>query len=634
MRRYQFVRAAAATPRLAIADPAENARVIAKMMTETSAEVIVFPELCTTGYTCGDLFMQKTLLSASDRALDELCAATGRAAMAGKLVFVGAPVASCGRLYNCAVAMANGRILGAVPKSYLPTYGEFYEARWFEPGNNAREDTVRIAGRDVPFGCDLLFCDEEGALCVGAEICEDLWVNVPPSSFLAAAGANVIVNLSASDEVLTKSAYRRQIVSTQSARCICGYVYASSGMDESTSDLVFSGHDLIYDNGQKKAESIYEFGLIEGLIDLERIEHDRLRMGTSLHAGAPMPVRRIVYKSVDSAELPGEVCAYPFVPQNADELAARCAEIVRLQATGLATRLRKTGMKTAVVGISGGLDSTLALIVTAQAFEMCNLPSENIIAITMPGFGTTKRTYDSARELIDCFGATLRIIPIDKACMQHFSDIGHDPDARDVTYENTQARERTQILMDVANQTGGLVVGTGDLSELALGWCTYNGDHMSMYAVNAGVPKTLVQYVIAAYAKTRPQLAHVLQTVLDTPISPELLPPDENGQIAQKTEERIGKYDIHDFILYHALRNGSAPGKIFALLCVAFPDVPRQTLKETMLTFYRRFFTQQFKRNCLPDGVKIGAVCLSPRGDWRMPSEASARAWLCEAEEL
>ena len=629
MRRYQFVRAAAATPRLAIADPAENARVIAKMMTETSAEVIVFPELCTTGYTCGDLFMQKTLLSASDRALDELCAATGRAAMAGKLVFVGAPVASCGRLYNCAVAMANGRILGAVPKSYLPTYGEFYEARWFEPGNNAREDTVRIAGRDVPFGCDLLFCDEEGSLCVGAEICEDLWVNVPPSSFLAAAGANVIVNLSASDEVLTKSAYRRQIVSTQSARCICGYVYASSGMDESTSDLVFSGHDLIYDNGQKKAESIYEFGFVEGLIDLERIEHDRLRMGTSLHAGAPMPVRRIVYKSVDSAELPGEVCAYPFVPQNADELAARCAEIVRLQATGLATRLRKTGMKTAVVGISGGLDSTLALIVTAQAFEMCNLPSENIIAITMPGFGTTKRTYDSARELIDCFGATLRIIPIDKACMQHFSDIGHDPDARDVTYENTQARERTQILMDVANQTGGLVVGTGDLSELALGWATYNGDHMSMYAVNASVPKTLVRYLVQYEADRSgdAELSAALNDILATPVSPELLPPEE-GEISQKTEDLVGPYELHDFFLYHILRRGCTAEKTRRLALRAFDGrYDEKTITRWLQTFCRRFFSQQFKRSCMPDGPKVGSVALSPRGDLRMPSDAVGALW-------
>ncbi len=630
MKNYGYVRVAAAVPHVQIGDPAANARQIVDVANDTQADVIVFPELCVTGATCGDLFLQQTLLDACGEALGAICAATE--AMDGKLVFVGAPVRCDGRLYDCAVAMANGRFLGVVPKTVMSA--ETGQTRWFTAGNQTQAQSVRLAGQEVPFGRDLLFCDQRSALCTGVEIGEDLWSSVPPSCALSGGGANLIVNPACDSQLVTKTAYRHSLVKVQSARCMTGYVYACAGMDESSSDAVFSGHCMICDNGQMQQESIYRFGVLTALLDLDRIAHERIRMGAYRQQADGMRLRRIGYAGSGRVYLPQSCNPHPFVPQDTAQRAQRCREVIRLQATGLATRLRKTGMQHAVIGISGGLDSTLALIVTAEAFAQCNLDPSGILAITMPGFGTSEQTLQSAKTLIEKFGATMRVIPIEKACMQHFEDIGHDANVRDVTYENTQARERTQILMDVANQMRALVVGTGDLSELALGWCTYNGDHMSMYAVNAGVPKTLMPHILMTYAKTHPECEAVLQQVLDTPISPELLPPDAQGNIAQKTEERIGKYDIHDFILYHALRSGFAPEKIYALLCIAFADVPRATLLETMRMFYRRFFTQQFKRSCQPDGVQIGSVCLSPRGGWNMPSDACMQLWMASLENL
>jgi NAD+ synthase (glutamine-hydrolysing) len=631
MNDYGYKKVAAAVIDVAIGDPRANLESILAVSRQTDADIIVFPELSITGYTCGELFRQSLLLRETERALASLAEATDK--LRGKLIAVGAPLRCGGRLYNCAVFAANGAILGAVPKTHIPNYSEFYEARWFSSGNDCREDSIRIGERDYPFGTDLIFREENGTLAVGAEICEDLWVPSPPSGNLAQLGANVIVNLSASNEVLSKSEYRRDLVRMQSARCVAGYVYASAGIGESTSDLVFSGHSLICDNGAIVAETRYENRTITGVIDIERLENERQRMNTFTHGASEARGRVVTYVGSGANRLPESVNAYPFIPADRDERQRRCREILALQSNGLATRLKKTGIKTVVLGISGGVDSTLAIIVAVEAFHLLGLDTKGIIAVTMPGFGTTGRTYGNALELIEKLGAQCRTVPIADACMQHFSDIGHDPSIHDVTYENTQARERTQILMDIANKENGLVIGTGDLSELALGWCTYNGDHMSMYGVNCGVPKTLAKYVISAYGQMHPEYAAVLEEILDTPISPELLPADDNGEIAQKTEEKLGKYDLHDFILFHVLRNGFAPEKIFALGKIAFPDVPVQELQRAMETFYRRFFTQQFKRNCLPDGVKVGSVCLSPRGDWRMPSEASGRLWLDDLTE-
>ncbi len=625
MKDFGYIKTAAAVTDVAIGDPMTNAGYIIELAMKCDADVVVFPELCVTGYTCGDLFRQSVMLDASERALEKIAMASS--AMPGRLLAVGVPVRHDNSLFNCAVFIADGELLGAVPKSFIPNYGEFYEARWFAPASSLRTKTVKLAGAEIPIGTDLIFRDRNSRLAVGAEICEDLWVVSPPSEKLVLGGANLIVNLSASNESLTKNEYRRSLVSMQSARCICGYVYASAGTGESSSDLVFSGHSLICDNGAVLAEREYAEGAIFGTIDIERIANDRLRMNTFMHDSGEAVMRTIYYNGAAPARLPEKVNAYPFIPAETAERSRRCREILTIQSSGLATRLKKTGIRRAVVGISGGIDSTLALIVTVEAFKSLGLPADGITAITMPGFGTTDRTLSNALELIKMLGAKERTIPIADACIQHFSDIGQDPGNHDVAYENTQARERTQILMDVANMENALVIGTGDLSELALGWCTYNGDHMSMYGVNCGVPKTLAKYVISAYGEMYPEFAPVLGSILDTPISPELLPASDTGEIVQKTEEKIGKYDLHDFILYHVLRNGFAPEKIYALGRIAFPNVSADELRSTMLTFYRRFFTQQFKRNCVPDGVKIGSVCLSPRGDWRMPSEASFRQW-------
>lgn len=620
-----FVKVAACTPELLIANPKFNIEKIIAASKNSDASVIAFPELCVTGYTCADLFRQRTLLDASVTALEDLRKAS--LDMQGKLIAVGAPIEAEDRLYNCAVFIANGKYLGIVPKTHIPNYAEFYEARWFTSASMLRIDSVKLGEENVPIGLDLIFCDDNSNLRVGCEICEDLWSPNPPSSKAALAGANLIVNLSASNEVLTKNEYRRDLVRMQSARLLSAYLYVSAGTDESTSDTVFSGHNIIAQNGSIFAESIFENKMIDAVIDTQRLTHDRLRMST-FWSEESFNIRKIHYSGKTERVLPETVDAYPFVPSKSEERSRRCREIINLQSNALATRYKKTGMKKAVIGISGGLDSTLALIVTAEAFKKCGIPEENIIAVTMPGFGTTDHTLENAKKLISLLGAECRTVDIKAACLQHFSDIGHDPDVHNIAYENTQARERTQILMDIANESGALVIGTGDLSELALGWCTYNGDHMSMYGVNAGVPKTLVKYVIAAYAEMHCELSEVLNSILETPISPELLPPDKNGKIAQKTEDTIGKYDVNDFILFHVLRCGDSPEKIYELAKIAFPSISENELENTMENFYKRFFTQQFKRNCLPDSVKIGSVCFSPRADWRMPSDASYAEWI------
>ncbi len=623
---YGYVKAAAAVTGVRIGDPVWNTEAILSAVRATDARIVVFPELSVTGYTCGDLFLSGELIGAAERALAALAEAS--AAEKGRLIAVGAPLRADNAMYNCAVFIANGRILGAVPKTFIPNYGEFYEARWFSSADCLTAKETRVGGEMVPIGTDLLFCGTKSRLCVAAELCEDLWMSATPGARHARAGANVIVNLSASNDTVTKAEYRRQITATQSAKCISGYVYASAGPDESTSDTVFSGHAMIYDNGRLLAESRYDERVTEGLIDLERIENERIRMRTYMH-GFRQEYRKIAFDDGEPAGLlPDSIEPYPFIPGDETEKQERCREILKLQALGLSQRMKKSGTNRLVIGISGGLDSTLALLAASGAVQLRNVSPKNIICITMPGFGTTTMTHGNADALMKAMGINARTIPIGDACIQHLAAIGHDGETADVTYENAQARERTQILMDVANQEGALVVGTGDLSELALGWCTYNGDHMSMYAVNAGIPKTLVRYVIAAYAESHPKVKNILDAVLETPISPELIPPDKSGKIVQKTESVIGKYDLHDFTLYYTLRYGFGPKKIFALAKKAFQSVEEGEILETMKTFYRRFFTQQFKRNCLPDGVKVGSVCLSPRADWRMPSDASMALWM------
>lgn len=669
MKKYGFVKVAAAVPHVEVADCAYNIARIEAMMRQAAAqgvECMAFPELAITAYTAADLFGQQLLLSEAENALLRLVEQTHDLDV---FTFVGVPLVSGSQLVNAAVAFQKGRILGVVPKTHIPNYKEFQEARWFTSASDLAESHIRIGGNLYPMGRSLLF--ESGELVVGAEICEDLWMPVPPSSELALSGANLIFNLSASNELIGKHAYRRQLVAQQSARCMAGYVYASSGFGESTTDLVFAGSALIAENGTILVES-ERFSLDEQLIiseiDMENLQHDRLQTTSfmkSLRPSASSPLVRLPFDrpgfelvlppssdcpadgtaphtrhpataGTKSLPLTRPVNPRPFIPEG-DALAARCEEIFHIQVSGLAKRLRHTHARTAVVGISGGLDSTLALLVTVMTFDVLGLPREGIIGITMPGFGTTDRTYTNAVDLIRSLGVSFREIPIQTACLQHFDAIGHDASKHDVTYENSQARERTQILMDVANQTNGLVIGTGDLSELALGWATYNGDHMSMYGVNASVPKTLVKYLVEWVARHKVDEAsrRTLLDIVDTPISPELIPADENGQIKQKTEDLVGPYELHDFFLYHFLRFGASPAKIYFLARHAFADTYSPAiLKKWLHTFFRRFFQQQFKRSCLPDGPKVGSVSLSPRGDWRMPSDASAALWLKEIEGL
>lgn len=632
-----FLKVAAATPAIRVADcpyNAEKIRDLAREAADQGVEVVVFPELCLTGYTCGDLFREKSLLTGAEQALTWLLEQTAGLPL---LLFVGVPVAVDADLYNCAAVLCEGRLLGLIPKQYLPNYSEFYEARHFTPGPAYRE--ITLCGQTVPLGTDLLFaCENEPELIIGCEICEDLWVAEPPSTRLAQAGAVLLCNLSASDETIGKAAYRQQLVAGQSGRLVAGYVYADAGKGESSTDLVFAGHDLIAENGTILAESeLFETGLTVAHMDIQRLWQERRRMSTWRNEGWNT-VKRIpfVLPQAEEGDWQRDIAPLPFVPQNGQDLSQRCRMILTMQAQGLAKRLAHTRGRSAVLGLSGGLDSTLALLVTAEAFDQLGLPREGILAVSMPCFGTTGRTKSNAAMLAERMHVSFKEIPIGEAVNVHFADIGHDPDVHDVTYENSQARERTQVLMDLANQTGGLVVGTGDLSELALGWATYNGDHMSMYAVNASIPKTLVRHLVRYVAvNTQDEcLKETLFDILDTPVSPELLPPVD-GKIAQKTEDLVGPYELHDFFLYYMLRFNFTPGKIYRMALHAFEGEYEETvIKKWLQTFYRRFFAQQFKRSCLPDGPKVGSVTLSPRGDWRMPSDASAALWLKEIETL
>lgn len=631
-----FIKVAAISPKIRVADAAYNSKVICEGIREAAragAKVIVFPELSITGYTCGDLFLQESLLAGALEALREIMTFTeGQDA----IVFVGLPFAYNGKLYNAVAAVKGGRLLGIVPKTYLPAYGEFYETRYFARGME-EVLTVSCLGQETLFGTKLLFaCEGMRELVIGAEICEDLWTPEPPGIRHARNGATVLVNLSASNETTGKEDYRRALVCGQSARLLCGYIYASAGEGESTQDVVYSGHNMIAENGRLLKEAprfVNEITLSE--MDVQRLVAERRRITTfELREDG---YRRIPFSLImEGTALTRTIKALPFVPSEEADRQRRCAEILAIQAAGLKKRMEHTNCKTAVVGISGGLDSALALLVVVRAFDLLGLSHEGIKAVTMPGFGTTDRTYDNAVQLIRSLGADFREIDIKEAVLLHFRDIGHDVSAHDVTYENSQARERTQILMDIANKENGMVIGTGDLSELALGWATYNGDHMSMYAVNASVPKTLVRHLVRFYADTCEDetLRQVLYDVLDTPVSPELLPP-EDGRISQQTENIVGPYELHDFYLYHMLREGFPPKKIYRLAKTAFSGVyDDETILKWEKIFFRRFFAQQFKRSCLPDGPKIGSVAVSPRGDLRMPSDACARLWLDELEKL
>lgn len=640
-----LVRVGAAVPSLALGNVKENMKRHLAMMREAKEKhvsIVTFPELSLTGYTCGDLFFQRRLL---DDVTDALL--TLKDEMPEEIIaVVGAPLEIEGALYNCAVVLHKGEIISAVPKTFLPNNGEFYEKRWFQSGDARRDAWAAIPKLKTDVCRQAIFETEDGVR-FGIELCEDLWAPLPPSTMLSVEGAEIILNLSASNELLSKREYRQQLISQQSARCQCGYVYVSAGMGESSSDLVFSGHSVIASCGTVIRESegyLADNYLMTADIDIDRIRADRMKQ--SSFADCAAQVRAMwkqapnILRTMENALLPDDaapdyhVSKHPFIPSDKASRQLRCAQILAMQATALARRLSVTGGKV-VVGISGGLDSTLALLAACKAVDMLHLPRTNILGITMPCFGTTDRTYHNALDLMTSLGVSQREIPIHKAVRQHFADIGHDESDHSVTYENCQARERTQVLMDVANKIGAIVLGTGDLSEIALGWCTYNADHMSMYGVNSGVPKTLVRWVIQTAAENEAfsSSRECLQSILDTPISPELLPPDEKGNILQQTEDVVGPYALHDFFLYYAIRFGYPPKKVFDLCCIAFEDdFSCETILKWLKNFYRRFWTQQFKRNCMPDGVKIGSIALSPRGDWRMPSDAQYKAWMDECD--
>ena len=640
-----LVRVGAAVPSLALGNVKENMKRHLAMMREAKEKhvsIVTFPELSLTGYTCGDLFFQRRLL---DDVTDALLALKDEMPE-GILAVVGAPLEIEGALYNCAVVLHKGEIISAVPKTFLPNNGEFYEKRWFQSGDARRDAWAAIPKLKTNVCRQAIFETEDGVR-FGIELCEDLWAPLPPSTMLSVEGAEIILNLSASNELLSKREYRQQLISQQSARCQCGYVYVSAGMGESSSDLVFSGHSVIASCGTVIRESegyLADNYLMTADIDIDRIRADRMKQ--SSFADCAAQVRAMwkqepnILRTMENALLPDDaapdyrVSKHPFIPSDKASRQLRCAQILAMQATALARRLAVTGGKV-VVGISGGLDSTLALLAACKAVDMLHLPRTNILGITMPCFGTTDRTYHNALDLMTSLGVSQREIPIHNAVRQHFADIGHDESDHSVTYENCQARERTQVLMDVANKIGAIVLGTGDLSEIALGWCTYNADHMSMYGVNSGVPKTLVRWVIQTAAENEAfsSSRECLQSILDTPISPELLPPDEKGNILQQTEDVVGPYALHDFFLYYAIRFGYPPKKVFELCCIAFQDdFSCETILKWLKNFYRRFWTQQFKRNCMPDGVKIGSIALSPRGDWRMPSDAQYKAWMDECD--
>lgn len=632
-----FIKVAAATPEIRVADCRYNTSQIlncAKQAEQQGAAVCVFPELCLTGYTCGDLFLQDTLLCAAEAALQELLECT---TVLRTVLIIGMPLRYDSALYNVAAVIYQGQLLGFVPKQNIPNYAEFYEARHFTSGKGRLIEQIDFAGKAIPFGTNLLFCcQEQRDFVIGVEVCEDLWVQNPPSAQLTSAGATVMVNLSASDEVIGKAKYRRELVKGQSARCLCAYLYADAGQGESTQDLIFAGHDMIAENGTVLCESPrYQTGVITTEIDIPRLTHERRRINTFTNTAGTYQRIPFSLPAHAKTQLTRKFPRTPFVPAAQADLAERCQEILTMQASGLMTRLQHTSCKNVVLGLSGGLDSTLALIVAVHAFDRLQLDRQGILAVTMPCFGTTTRTRSNAEKLAQAYGVTLRTVDIKAAVDQHFLDIGQDKADLTVTFENGQARMRTLVLMDLANQSGGLVVGTGDLSELALGWATYNGDHMSMYGVNASIPKTLVRHLTAYEAShSAPELQAVLQDVLHTPVSPELLPP-KDGEIAQKTEELVGPYELHDFFLYFMLRWGYSPRKLYRVAQYAFAgEYDAAVIKQWLVIFVRRFFSQQFKRSCLPDGPKVGTLTLSPRGDLRMPSDASSALWLEEAMQL
>ncbi len=632
-----FIKVAVGTPDVRVADCHFNAGQTVQMMhsaADLEVKLLVLPELGLTAYTCGDLFLQKTLLEGALEALQEVVMASRDLKM---VIIVGLPLVHAGKLYNCAAVVQLGRVLGVVPKTHIPNYQEFYEARWFSQAP-AVNSTLKIGWEQVPFGSRLLFtCAEMEEFAFAVEICEDLWVPNPPSTSHALAGALIVANLSASDELVGKSDYRRQLVSGQSARLVCAYLYADAGPGESSTDLVFTAHDLIAENGILLAErDCGETGLLLTEVDVSRLAIERRRL-TTFPACVDEGYTKIAFsQNVVNTTLTRDFPRFPFVPAEGPDRLSRCETILRLQALGLCKRLSHTGSHSAVVGVSGGLDSTLALLVTVDAFDRLSLPRTGIFAITMPCFGTTDRTRDNAEALAQALGVTLKRIDITQAVLQHFSDIGQESDRHDVVFENSQARERTQVLMDMANKESALVVGTGDLSELALGWATYNGDHMSMYGVNASVPKTLIRHLVAYYAQIHavPALSEVLMDVLDTPVSPELLPA-KDGRISQVTEDIVGPYELHDFFLYYAIRWAYGPAKVYRIACKTFEGMyTPQTILKWLRVFISRFFSQQFKRSCLPDGPKVGSVALSPRGDWRMPSDACVELWKQELQAL
>ncbi|MCD8049921.1 MAG: NAD(+) synthase [Clostridia bacterium] len=630
-----FIKIAAVTTPIEVANCALNAQNVASRALEAAsngAKVIVFPELCLTGYTSNDLFLQRTLLNGVKNALRFILQQT---AATDALIFVGAPIEYKNSLYNCAIALKGGKIIGVVPKKYLPNYSEYYELRHFAPAPDEMCE-ITLCGFTVPFGCRILFeCENMPNLMVAAELCEDLWAPLPPSTYHALAGATLIVNLSAGDELVGKSEYRTELVRNQSARLIAAYAYASAGDGESTTDMVFAGHNMICENGTLLSQTKrFTTDTCYAEIDVERLSEERRRHTTFDTITTGYTRVPFAFDKIEETQLTRTFYPHPFVPADPAHLAERCEEILTIQACGLKKRLLHTRSKCAVIGLSGGLDSTLALLVTIKAFDLANLPRKGIIAVTMPCFGTTARTHNNAQILAQALGVTFEEINIENAVKLHFFDIGQDERVHDVTYENCQARERTQVLMDVANKNNGLVIGTGDLSEFAMGWATYNGDHMSMYAVNASVPKTLVRHLVAYYASVSDaSLAACLSDILQTPVSPELLPP-KDGEISQATEDIIGPYELHDFFLYYMLRFGFTPKKLFRLACRAFPSYDSATIKKWLSAFTRRFFASQFKRSCIPDGPKVGSVAISPRGDWRMPSDASFALWQKELDEI
>lgn len=638
MNEYGYVKVGASTLELKVSDTIYNVQMMKKQIDEAvnkNIQIISFPELSITGYTCGDLFNQDILIDKSYEGLKDLVDYSKDKMI---VIIVGSPIKCENKLYNCAVVINNGKILGIVPKTYIPNYNEFYEMRWFKSSNDLKIKEINLFNEFVPIGVDLIFTSKlDDELKFGVEICEDVWSLYPKSNDYASSGASIIFNLSASNETIGKYDFRKELIKMQSIKTISGYVYSSSGINESSTDLLFSGSSLIYENGKLLSENNrfdFNSNLIYSDVDIKRLVNDR-RKNTSFISNTDKEYRNIYFTTSKNNLISRKYSKYPFVPSNEDKREERCKEIINIQSSALAKRLKHTNIQKCVIGVSGGLDSTLAFLVIKKAFEKLKIDNKNIIAVTMPGFGTTNRTYENALDLIKINNATLKEIDIKKACLVHYSDIDQDINNHDITYENAQARERTKILMDIANKENALVIGTGDLSELALGWCTYNGDHMSMYSVNSSIPKTLVKYLVKYIADTDKKNKKVLYDILSTPISPELLPADEKGNIKQITEDKIGPYILHDFYLYHFFRYGASPKKIYMLAVNTFEnEYSKEEILKWLKVFIKRFFTQQFKRSCMPDGVKVGSISLSPRGDLRMPSDASYNIWIKELEEI